>query len=85
MGRLGLGPIFRNSPFMCPVLAEILNLDALFAFHIKSLIWIPDKIFSSSSRGTGLASPSGFQYAADWYLCLLHRDSGAGLCLVLPR
>lgn len=34
--------------------------------------------------GTGLASPSGFQYAADWYLCLLHRDSGAGLCLVLP-
>nr|KAF6331288.1 ubiquinol-cytochrome c reductase complex assembly factor 1 [Myotis myotis] len=32
-----------------------------------------------------LASPSGFQYAAGWYLCLLHRDSGAGLCLAFSR
>lgn len=68
---------------MSPVLAKFLNLDMLFAFCIWSLILTFAELLFFS-RGNGLASPSGFQYAADWYLCLLYRDSGAGLCLALP-
>lgn len=36
------------------------------------------------SLGTRLASPNGFQYAVNWYQCLLPNDSGARLCPALP-
>jgi hypothetical protein len=46
-------------------------------FHFLPLFW--PWLLHLFRRGTRLASLSGFQYAANWYQCLLPKDSGAAL------